>query len=830
MDKTGLYTTIKDGKRVLIINGKEVDAVFAGNIDHFGLRVDGSNLKADGVDIATSSVAKPNLVDRTPLMFGDASLGNGVCINITAEDYNRLRSGESVAGYARYNERCVYNIVADVATAEAISFTEDGNGNVEFDTGVIVERADNMIYNSVTDTLEDNEEDKTATMTSDACPFVNVKNIDPIVPVGTKLVLEYFVDNKTMDSINRGAIGDTFTVEVKPAWSSQVVKKTTYAGMFSVELPALNTAGETWFSVRCIDSNGVGSVEQHIDLLVRDAVVPNFYHMTDEDLTTYGIVPDNDDVQIAYANKSALANMFANVKQQGYNGITMLKRTYWIDYHDVFGTQTYYKCGAVNNGNADRYGNQPKKVTSLEGQVTEQEVFNANATTWRVTSAPTIGLDFTTKDTGDYFYFVINTSTSSSLPLPDGFTLDLNGATIATTQFTDLLSGRIFELHNYDTHIVNGIIKSSFDDGGFDFATTQRRTGKGVPAEGISVTAIGTGSKYCSLENLDISQTLGYELTVGIDFGTQIHLDLNDNGTENTRINIANGQQEASTGLISSDYITLPDNAETIGFGRRGYGNYDMGTRREVFFSFYSSSKVYISSVKVKMYTVVKVPANAKYLRFTGYGGTKEEWPYSTKRGPLIFFVDAPIVKNILIKDCTWHNTRTCALTISGGIGITIKNCHWYNIALEFGTYQVTKNLGDFEDCSNYNNRITISDCLFEKGSGSNYLAITYCNHFDFINNTGIYIGSGGIEDGFIIGNQMTNYDLYRRTNNPTPHVIYDNNVIGELSIWYQENSVNLDDAVEEVVAMSNTTIIKRCDYKDLRLINSENGGKLVER
>lgn len=816
MDKTGLYTTIKDGKMVLMMNGKEVDAVFAGNIDHFGLRVDGDNLKADGVDIATSSVEKPNLVDRNPLMFGDASLGNGVCINITAEDYSRLRGGESVAGYARYNERCVYNIVADVSTAEAISFTEDGEGNVEFDTGVIVERADNMIYNSVTDTLADNEEDTTATMTSDACPFVNVRNIDQIVPIGTKLVLEYFVDNKTMDSINRGAIGDTFTLVVKPAWSNDVVKKTTYAGMFSVELPALNTAGETWFSVRCIDSNGVGSVEQHIDLLVRDEVVPNYYEMREEDLTTYGIVPDNDDVQIAYANKSALANMFAAVKQKGYNGITMLKRTYWIDYHDVFGTQTYYKCTVASN-----------VITSVE-EMAEQSIATAGVTTEAKRTAPVKNETYI--DTNGIHYYVVNTSTLSSLELPDGFTLDLNGATIATTQFTDLFTGSIFSLHNFDTHIVNGIIKSSYD--GFDFDTTKMRTGHGVAAEGIAATHLGAGTKYCSLEKLDISQTLGYELTCGRDFGTQIHLDLSNNGTENTRINIANGQQVASTDMISSDYITLPDNADTIGFGRRGYGNYDMGTRREVFFSFYNSSKVYISSVKAKMYTIMKVPSNAKYLRFTGYGGTKAEWPYSTNRGPLIFFVDAPIPMNVTIKECTWHDTRTCALTLSSCIGVNIFDSHWYNIALETGTHQVTKNLGDFEDGSNYNNRITIRNCIFEKGNGgSDYLSIVYCNHFELVDSSQIYIASGGIEDGFIEGNKMSGFLLIRRNNNPNPHVIYDNNVIGELETRYNfDSTIHLEDEVEEVIAMSNTTIVKRCDYKDLRLINSENGGKLVER
>lgn len=811
MAKSGLYTAIKDGKRVLMFNGRDVDAVFAGNVDSFGTRVDGDSLKVDGVDIATSSVDKPNLAEEDSLMFGDANLGNGICINITAENYGRLRSGSSVAGYARYNKRSIYNIVSNVSTADTISFTEDGEGNVEFDTGVVAPRVEDMIYNNVAG-LQENTEDLTATMTSTACPFVKVKNIDAIVPVGTKLVLEYFVDNKTMDSINRGAIVSTFTVIVKPAWSNDPVTKTTYAGMFSLELPILDTEGETWLSIRCVDSNGVASVEQHIDLLARDEVTPNYYQMREEDLTTYGIVPDEDDIQVAYNNKIALASMFAAVKQD-YNGIVMLKRTYWIDYHDVFGTQTYYKCAVAN-----------KYITSVE-EMTEQGIITAGVTTEAKNTTPTIGEEYNVAD--GLHYFVVNTSTASSITIPDGFTLDLNGSTIATTQFTDLHKGKIFELHNYDTHIINGIIKGSYE--GFDFDTTKRRTGK-ISAEQVSATAFGAGAKYCSLKDLDISYTLGYEFFSDIDFGSQILFDTSNICTDDTRINIANGQRVSSTGMMSSDYIELPSNPSTICFGRLGYGNFDMGTRKEVFFSFYDSNKAYISSIKAKIYSVVRIPANAKYMRFTGYGG-KSLWPYNTNRGTLRFFINASIPTNIVVSRCTWHDTRTCALTISGGIGITISNCHWYNIALESGRHQVTKILGDFEDRSNYNNRITINDCLFEKCTGENYFNVIYGNNLDFCNNVGIYLHSGGIEDGIITDNKMSRFDLIRRINNPNPHVIYDNNVIDELVVTYESDStIHLDDSVEEVIPMSNTTITKQCSYEHLWLIDSDNGGKLIER
>jgi len=102
------------------------------------------------------------------------------------------------------------------------------------------------------------------------------------------------------------------------------VRQTTHAGLFAIQTPAFTTQGQTWFSVECIDSDGVSSFTQYFDVLVRDAVTPNYYPMANADLSAYNIKINDDSVNAALNNKSALSNLFAAAKQNGYNGIVML--------------------------------------------------------------------------------------------------------------------------------------------------------------------------------------------------------------------------------------------------------------------------------------------------------------------------------------------------------------------------------------------------------------------------------------------------------------------------------------------------------------------------
>lgn len=807
MDKTGISIRNADDGVELRTSGILADKILSGIYNNYGLYIRGKDAFLNDTKIASSSIDNPSFLYKDGIFtFGDAVVGAGVCINITLAGYNELLNSSVMAGFAKYSPFRVYNIVAEPSSSPVITFSENG-GILTFSTGVTARKTYAMIYNNVAGTLLENTEDLDATVMGN-CPFVNMRYFDPIIKTGDGLLLEYFVDNKNMDSMNSFTIGDTFTTIVKLANGTEY-KKTTYAGFQYIELPAFGTAGETWFSVCCIDQNGVSSVEQFFDVLVRGSVTENHYEMSAADLETYGIVPDNSDPQVAFNNKAALSSFFAAVKEGGYNGVKMLNRTYWVDYHATFGTQRYWRASISSN-----------TITSLT-EITEQDVIDNNYTTTVCTSIPSVGASFTTDSST--LTLVYNTSTDGAyITFPNEFTVDLNGATIKATQCTDLHGGSVIRLNgNYDTHIKNGYIVGNYS--GFDFATTRRRCGKSNPSEGLGLTNISNSAKYCSFENLDISYSTGYEFGSNGNYGGFDYLSM-DNGEEGKRVDLSNGELVDEAGCVVSNWLGLK-NATTVAIGRSGLGSYQGGTRREILLSFYDSNKTYISTIKTKLYYISKIPTGAKYMKMTGYG-TKAQWPLYGGTGVLGVNRNPEYPTNIKVKSCSWHDTRTCAFTLGGCNGFRVEGCHWTNIALETGTYQVTKILGDFEDGWQRTRNVYVDGCTAVAGTGMNELLMTYCNKLEWTNNTGFHVQSSGIEDGLFMDNSFPYLSIGRNFRSMNPHVVYLRNTIGTLSVSYEDGSGNTYNTghVDKVVPMIDSTIKNMCSYSDLLMRNSKNG------
>lgn len=867
MDKSGLSISVKDGRNVLKFNGRAVDSTHDDYSDKFGVRVDGSSFKIDGAQLAQSDEWKPELKSTdSGLSFGGINIGQEVCINITLADYNKLLKGEQVSGYAKLGHYRVYNIVSDVSSSPKIAYADDGN-ILTFSTGVSAKKMQDMLYNNVSGGLAENAEDLDDTVMGD-CPFVNMRYFDPIINIGDGLVLEYFVDNKDMSSMNDFTIGDTFTTIIKLANGTEY-KKTTYAGFQYIELPAFNTAGETWFSVRCIGNHGVSSVEQFFDVIVRSSVTENHYEMTAADLETFGIVPDNNDPQVAFGNKGALSSFFASVKGRGYNGVKMLNRTYWVDYHATFGTQRYWRATVSNNriegfeeiteqdvilsghdtflhnkipAVNDKFGYAAAVYFIANGVYYQCSVYDGEISTVNVieqskipsgvtpisrTSAPVTGEQYTIESTGTYI-LVYNTSTSGSqIVFPDEFTVDLNGSTIRVTQCTDLHSGGVITLNsNYDTHIKNGYIVGNYN--GFDFATTKRRCGRIFPAEGLGLTGITNFCRYCSFENLDISYSTGYEFGSGGNYGGFDYLDM-DKGDEGRRVDLSSGELVDETGCIVSGWLDLK-NATTVAIGRSGQGSYQGGTRREIFLSFYDSNKTYISTIKTKLYYISKIPTGAAYMRMTGYGD-KAQWPMMGGSGVLGVNRNPGYPTNIKVKNCSWRNTRTCAFTIAGCNGFRVEDCFWTDIALESGAYQVTKILGDFEDGWQRTRNVYVYGCNAIAGNGMNRISMTYCNKLEMDSCTGFAVSSSGIEDGLFIDNTFPSLSIGRNYRSMNPHVVYLRNNIGTLNISYEDGSGNTYNTghVDKTVPMIDSVITNPCAYKDLVMRNGKNGAILID-
>ena len=837
--KQGLYIQVIDGKNVLTYNGKHISATMTGHKAAYGLYVNGGKLDVDGSVVASTSVQNPSVHQSFDnVYFGNVRLDNeGECVNITESDYNSLLAGGTVDGYKSYSPSTVYNIVDNPATALKITYNVVGD-NLVFSSGVTAQKGASGVYNSIAGELTENTESLTATIESTSCPFVHVRYFKPVILVGSTIELEYFVDTKTMSSVNYDTVHNTFTLVVKVG--NTTLKKTTYAGMFKITLPQFNTAGINWFSVRCIDSNGVGSVEQFFDVLVKEQHTDVVYTMTYNDLeeftyngSTYQIVPNDDTVTTAFANKAALTAFFAKVKANGYDRVIMYNdptdndgagTIYWIDYHGVFGTQTYYKCGISNN-----------KISSVE-LTTENEV----PTIWtRVTDrTPKVGKSYTSSNS--YEYFVINTSVSSGhILFPNYFTVDLNSSTIAATQSYDLGRGELINLYNNtDTHLINGYVKGNAS--GFDFSTSRKRSGDST--EWMSVVSM-TACKYCSFENLDVSGAEGFDASLH-PTGTTGHTKLETIGlSDNSSVILATGENITVENMVRSGYFSVSE-GEMISIGRNGYNMYlNMGPEREFFYVFYNSSNEYVGFVKSHFYRITKVPVGATKAKIVGYGKIQSQnstddtdWNVDTNLG-LLYMFKPSLCHNVEIKNCYWHDTRTTAITNTTARGALIENCTYKNIAIGDSVGGVvTPLLGDLEDSWQWASNITIKDCNWISSNGYHDIKVYYANSFEFLNNKGFdYCDGGGVECGVIENNDIGLLEIRRNRSCYYPNIIYRNNNIKTLNVLYgiapnKNESVSWTHTVaEKIVSMVDTKIKNECKYAYLHLKRSVNGILVID-
>lgn len=806
--KSGLYLINKDGRYHLMFGGEDVGS-FRVRKNKLGVIIDGGKLSIDGVNFASSMLAHPSVVDVDgSVYFGETPLVvNGKCINITAEDYSDLIGGNAVAGYAKYNLSNIYNIVDDVATADEITYTVE-DGVITFDTAVIANRSDGMVYGNISGVMANNVEDMSSTVDNIDAPFVSVRYFEQVVIEGEHIDLTYHVDTQDMFKTNYDIVGNTFTVEVETA-SGSVVKRTTYAGVFTISTPSFSVPGETWFSIRCVDSRGVSSVVQYFDVLVKTQaqMENNFYKMSAENLEEYGIIPNDTNVDTAHANKAALSSFFESVKEDGYNGVEMYNNKgdnngdgtiYWIDYHDVFGSSRFFLCEISSN------------VILSVTELTLQQVIDGGYDTVRITNIPKVGDSYETSSTRKVF--VNNTASSGGdIVFPSHFTVDLNGSTIAATPSDDLSDGCLvrFKKTNVDTHIVNGKIRGNYQ--GYNFDAAAKKIGHDNPSEYLHV--VGTvAARFCSFERLDISNSVGYDCQTLSKYATNYLVPTFSVGG----IKPQTGEVDSSkTDMVVSNVMNIDSHYMSLGevalskFGKAGY----WGNSRMYFMSFYDNSCTHVKTVKSKMFYAVKIPFGATKVRVSGYG-TLAQWNVANGIGPFVMLHER--TKGIKIRDCHWHDTRTAVIGGGEVSGKSYENCTFLNVAAQSDKYKITQILGDMEDSWQWTRFYQIKNCKY-LGGVNNTLKIMYCNTLDFEGNEGIHVWQiGGLEDGFFYNNRRIWLEMDRNWRCYHPHVLYDGNQLTALTIG--------DNNLELPLVMSNTDIRDKSYYAKLVIKNGTNG------
>lgn len=680
LQKSGYTEKIVDGRHFVRKNGITIGTMLGHN-NKFGHYVVSDILYNAGKQVLKHTGENINfgLTDKS---YNSIDLDwYTKCINITKANYNKLLAGEVVDGYTKYNPKAVYNIVNSVQNASIITYSRTSDTFI-FDN-VVWHNLEDTLYNNVVGLNTEYTVDTQNNVDLDDSPYCDVRYFDPVITNGDKILLTIRVDDFYQSALKTQHIDESFTIIIKTQ-DGAVSKRTVYAGIVEIETPAFSsTEGEgrrTWFTVQCIDSRGVESALQCLAVYVRTSeYVANYKRIEDSHLSTYGIIPDVDNRRIAYNNKLGFTDLFAAVKQQGFNGVILPKHTYYLSPHKninssrtlvaegneaYLGEQKYY-FGTV--GDNHKFTAQPEELTitqvtndvkqihrygssypdfsdeiiikggqywkRLSSSVTSTlrylrtRKLNNNANPLDVfTSNADVKVDNNTYFNARSYYFVVNTALEGDyLIFPDNFTVDLNESTIQCVSHYDLYKGGIIcFVDNVDTTIKNGTIKGCFETYNFwNACLAQASTGD--PTETLA-NIRHTRSHFCNYVNLDISGAVGYDFVAGN--GTNLF----EQGATGLQTFTSNrcvdfysntpGSVIEKNGMVTSNLYAIPNTTKDyITVTRYAYKVWEYsGTRKELLISFYDENEDYIGYIKTRNCYLVPYPATAKYIRVSGYG------------------------------------------------------------------------------------------------------------------------------------------------------------------------------------------------------------------
>lgn len=764
----------------------------------FGTRVCSGKVFDEQGIIARCDTTRAGFVDNDNLFLDGINLSNtGDTEVVTTEEYSSIKRNSPIDGHRRYNPYTRYEL----------------NEN----------------------SLEDNEEnwgsDTTlgATYLNDDCPIFFIKYFNAMINLNETITLEYFVDTRDVDSINKGIIDRTFTLYVYDSDDHIIAKRTTYAGWYTIEIPntVFTQYGETYISINCVDSRGVGSYTRFFDIYVKDTSYKNFYQMTASDLNftyngnSYTLVPNDNTELTAYKNKLAFTALLNHVKEDltdssgnHYNGIILYNAgntEYWFSYYSdnnlprnghatwtnynnpSLGTVTLYTVVVTRSGDT-------KTITDittyslqdiLDNEDTIEGIYRSSSSGQvHKMNNDTLGLTVgqtTSLSSGTHIY-IRNTTKRDETPtkgngdfiiLPDNFTIDLNNTTLRATRSFGICNGEFIQFNlNIDTHIINGKIMGNYGLQNMSLLS-MLQSGDGKSAGEWLHTTFIYGSRYCSMENLEISYTVGYEAGGSSNapvwgagaWGYTFQLEQNGNVTKGA-IGPSGNYVDVPTSLsmvrTRDDGIIVDlDNAdlnatptpsnikylEDVNFGTNG-GVFDArtdGTRYrgpfEAFMGCYDISGNLLKIIKTRIFARVKLPKHTYRVKLCCY--------YTPKSGDAtIGMKTTSCVYNCILKNNYWHHCRTIALYPNYCDNNLYLNNRYENVGME-KEYKVTAALGDIEDAHWYNFSATIRGCKVSAGSedGSNSLPTGEIQWLELTGNDNISVDFKGGYHGFYMDN-----------------------------------------------------------------------------
>ncbi len=341
-------------------------------------------------------------------------------------------------------------------------------------------------------------------------------------------------------------------------------------------------------------------------------------------------------------------------------------------------------------------------------------------------------------------------------------TLDMNGATFKLRPSAVDNTVMMQIVNCDDSHVTNGIFEG-------DRLTHLYDTNNISSAEAVNGILMGMGAQYSSFENVQVKEVAGYgsnttydgydtngnkisphfagAVTIPTTAFTLGEIDDNGNFTSNSVIRVATQNAISVTNFTDSDNF--------FQFGRYlGFQAMDAGSWVYKA-SFYDQSTNFIETIEGHMYRRMYIPDQAKFVRFTVYGGPLTDFrnPGAISRlgypsGNLSMFrFYQPY--NCAFKGIQHNDIRTAGMVPGGFYNLLVEDCTFDNCGAE------------------------ITKCAFDAEDGWDMMQdLTFRNNTFYTNPNAEFLTKAG--DNFVMENNTMGVTMSARTRG----AVYRNNTI----------------------------------------------------
>ncbi len=205
-------------------------------------------------------------------------------------------------------------------------------------------------------------------------------------------------------------------------------------------------------------------------------------------------------------------------------------------------------------------------------------------------------------------------SSTTTINIPSGITLDLNGATIKLNQHAGHKGLQINIRDGYDSHVVNGIVEGDYFEHDYKNSTHNSEWVCGIGMDGEA--------KYSSFERILVRYITGYGVTHGFHGNYGKHIPVKS--FEYGYIDDTTGELKTDIpGLAVSNPVNVSAYLNDCGYLAAsrllGYQGMVGGSDWSLRFHFYDKDGKYLETIYGRQYRRVRIPSSAETVRITMY-------------------------------------------------------------------------------------------------------------------------------------------------------------------------------------------------------------------